>query len=258
MSVSMSRTMSVETLKAEIHSTHFELKINRPEKRNALNAPLMIKLTETLLEFKEKIKDQKHLVLTGEGSVFCAGADIHWMKSMADYSFEENKEDSKKLFNLFFTLYSFPLPVICLVQGAAFGGALGLLAASDYVFINKKTKLCFSEVKLGLSPAVISTFVLNRTTHPKSRALMLNGQVFDEQTAIEVGLAQGLLEEKDEWIKNLEQSGQEALIETKALLRAQALINPKDFKDFTIETISKLRLSDDAQTRMRVFLNKKG
>jgi len=249
--------MSTHTLKSEIHDTHFELTLNRPEKRNALDAPLMIELTETLLDFGQKVKGQKYLILKGEGSVFCSGADLNWMRSMADFSFEENTEDSEKLFNLFFALYSFPLPVICLVQGAAFGGAIGLLAASDFVFIEQNTKLCFSEVKLGLSPAVISTFVINRTAHPKSRSLMLSGQVFDETTAIEVGLAQGLMNEKDNLIESLEASGQEALIETKALLRNQAVVNPRDFKNFTIETISKLRLTDEAQSRMQAFLEKK-
>jgi len=176
--------MSSNKLKSEIFDTHFELTLNRPEKRNALDADLMIELTETILELGQKVKDQKYLIFKGEGSVFCAGADINWMKSMADFSFEENVEDSEKLYNLFFALYSFRLPVICLVQGAAFGGAIGLLAASDYVFIEKGTKLCFSEVKLGLSPAVISTFVINRTAHPKAKALMLSGQIFDENTAI--------------------------------------------------------------------------
>jgi methylglutaconyl-CoA hydratase len=250
--------MPDKTLLSEIHSTHFEIKLNRPEKRNALDADLMIELTETLLDFGQKVEDQKYLIFSGEGTVFCAGADINWMKSMADYSFEENKEDSEKLFNLFFALYSFPLPVISLVQGAAFGGALGLLAASDYVFIEKETKLCFSEVKLGLSPAVISTFVINRTNHPKAKSLMLSGEIFNEDTAIEVGLASGPMREKEGLVKSLEQAGREALVETKALLRAQALVNPRDFKNFTIETISKLRLSDEAQNRMKAFLDKKG
>ena len=250
--------MPIQTLYSKVHTSHFEIKLNRPDKRNALDASLMAEFTKTLLEFGQTIENQKYLVLSGEGSVFCAGADLNWMKSMANYSFEENKEDSEKLFNLFFALYSFPLPVICLVQGAAFGGALGLLAASDYVFIEKGTKLCFSEVKLGLSPAVISTFVLNRTTHPKSKALMLSGQTFDDKTAIEIGLAQGPLEEKKALIKNLEEAGYEALVETKTLLKTQALISPKDFKSLTIETISKLRLSDEAQSRMNAFLNKRG
>ena len=247
-----------QTLHAKTHDTHFEIKINRPEKRNALDVSLMLELTETLLDYGQQIEKQKYLVLSGEGSIFCAGADINWMKSMADYSFEENKEDSEKLFNLFFALYSFPLPVICLVQGAAFGGALGLISASDYVYVKKDTKLCFSEVKLGLSPAVISTFVLNRTAHPKAKAYMLSGQVFNENIALEIGLAQGMIGEEDKLIKNIEASGQEALIETKALLRIQAPINPRDFKNFTIETISKLRLSDEAQNRMKGFLDKKG
>jgi len=245
-----------QKLQSNIKPSYFELTINRPEKRNALDANLMTELTETLLDLGQKIIDQKYLILKGEGSVFCAGADINWMKSMADYSFEENKEDSEKLFNLFFALYSFPLPVVCLVQGAAFGGALGLVAASDYVFIDKGTKLCFSEVKLGLSPAVISTFILNRSSHPKSKALMLSGQVFNEKTAIEIGLALGPIEDSRELTKHLEASGQEALIETKALLRAQAHNNPRDFKNLTIETISKLRLSEEAQKRMKKFLER--
>lgn len=244
-----------KTLKLDIHTTHFVLTLNRAEKRNALDEELMTDLTETLLDLAQKIETQKYLVLQGEGSVFCAGADLNWMKSMADYSFEENKEDSEKLFNMFYALYSFPLPVVSLVQGAAFGGALGLVAASDFVFMDKGTKLCFSEVKLGLSPAVISTFILNKCSHPKAKSLMLNGQVFNEKTALDIGLSFGSIEESKELFKHLEASGQEALLETKALLRAQSK-NPRDYKNITIETISKLRLSDEAQKRMKAFLER--
>jgi len=243
----------MKNIKILENESFFELTLNRPEKRNALNEELMLELTESLKTLN--IEHQKYLVLTGEGHTFCSGADLNWMKSMAEFSFDENKKDSEKLFDLFNALYNFKLPVISLVKGAAFGGALGLIAASDFVFMEENTKLCFSEVKLGLSPAVISTFVLNKTNLLNS--YMLSGQLFSEKEALTSGLSNGYLEDFDGLTQSLMQSGQEALIETKTLLKKQRPLLPESYKDLTTETIAKLRLTDEAQKRMKSFLQKK-
>jgi methylglutaconyl-CoA hydratase len=243
----------MKNIKIEKNESFFKLTLNRPEKRNALNEELMLELTQNLKTLN--IEHQKYLVLTGEGHTFCSGADINWMKSMADFSFDENKKDSEKLFDLFNALYNFKLPVISLVKGAAFGGALGLIAASDFVFMDENTKLCFSEVKLGLSPAVISTFVLNKTNQLNS--YVLSGQLFSEKEALTCGLSNGYLEDFESLTQSLMQSGQEALIQTKVLLKKQNPLLPESYKDLTTETIAKLRITEEAQKRMKSFLNKK-
>ncbi len=242
------------------------LTLNRPEKHNAINVELMEEITKTLSYYKdnkEKLSNLKALVLTGNGKSFCAGADLNWMKSMVSFSFEENKADSLKLFNMFSSLYDFPLPIVTYAHGNVFGGGLGFLGASDYVIAEKNTKFCFSEVKLGLIPAVISSFILTKSSSSFTRALMTSGEVFTSSTAFHMGLIQKVdksvegVNALQDTLKNYYQNSSEALIQCKALLKKQESLNPHSFKVDCITAISQLRSSDEAQTRMNNFLSKK-
>lgn len=242
------------SVKVKTHDDHFQLILNRPEKRNALNEEMMSQIISSLNSFKENIKSQKYLLIEASGVSFCAGADLNWMKSMASYSLEENIEDSKKLFHLFNSVYEFPLPVVSVAKDHVFGGGLGLIAASDFVFMDENTKLCFSEVKLGLSPAVISSFVLGKC--PKAKTYMLSGELFGYKSAREMGLATNTLLELEPALKNLKQAGTQALIKTKKLIHMQASIKPLEHFENTVKVISELRVSDEAQKRMEKFLDK--
>ena len=242
-------------LKVKTHDDHFQLTLNRPEKRNALNEEMMAEIVSALNSFEKSLTSQKYLLLEGSGESFCAGADLNWMKSMASFGFKENVEDSKKLFQVFHSLYKFPLPVVAVAKGHIFGGGLGLIAASDFVFMDEETKLCFSEVKLGLSPAVISSFVLGKC--PKASTYMLSGELFDYKAAREMGLATDTLSALEGTLKNLNQASTEALIKTKNLQLMQAPLKPIEYLDMTVKVISELRVSDEAQKRMQKFLDKK-
>ena len=245
-------------LKISYSSDSITVSLNRPEKRNALDLELMSELTDFFIDLKENLKSFKYILLEGEGKSFCAGADLSWMKNMAQYSYEENLEDSKVLFNLFNSIYSCPLPVIVKAHGHVFGGGLGLLAAADLVVAEENTKFCFSEVKLGLAPAVISSFVVSKCNLAQAEFFMLSAEVFNEQQALNMGLVNTVFE-KERFKKitaSLESSSQEALVATKKLLKEQRLLKPTDFKDQTISVISKLRVSDEAQNRMNAFLSK--
>ncbi len=232
--------------------------LNSPEKRNALDSDLMNELTKIVVEKSKNIGDLKALVLSGEGKSFCAGADLNWMKEMVSYSEAENIEDSKKLFNLFNALYEFPLPVITKAQGHVYGGGLGLLAASDFVLADDKTKFCFSEVKLGLAPSVISSFVLSKCNNSLAQALMTSGIVFNTHKAFHLGLVNESLTDDSytNLISSITASGQEGLIATKKLCLDQRSLVPSSFKDLTVSVISKLRSSNEAQKRMNHFLDK--
>lgn len=234
------------------------ISLNNPEKHNALDVELMTELVENLTALKNDLGSLKALVLSGKGKSFCAGADLNWMREMVNYSLEENTTDSKKLYNLFHALYSFPLPVIVKAHGHVFGGGLGLLGAADYVLADDNTKFCFSEVKLGLAPSVISSFILSKCNPSHSQALMTSGLVFNKSTAYHFGLINDSLtkEKLKSVLKSYQESGQAGLIATKKLCLAQRAVQPEDFKELTIKTISDLRTTDEAQKRMTSFLNK--
>ncbi len=237
----------------------FYLSLNNPEKRNALDAEVMTEITKILNDLSKNLGSLKALVFSGEGKSFCAGADLNWMKEMADFSLEENITDSKKLYDLFYSIYSFPLPVIVKAHGHVFGGGLGLLAAADFVLAEDSTVYCFSEVKLGLAPSVISSFILSKCNPSQAQALMTSGLIFNNDTASKLGLVNMVLDEDNfnQVVKSYQGSGQEGLVATKKLCLAQRAVNPQDFKDLTVQTISSLRTTDEAQKRMTTFLQGK-
>ncbi len=163
-------------LKIETSGEFKIVKLNRPEVKNAFHPEMIAEITAAFTEFNMDSKI-KAVVIAGEGSVFCAGADLNWMQEMIKYSLAENQKDSEKLWQMFEAIQVCERPVIGIVHGAVFGGALGLMACCDYVFAEEKTQFCFSEVKLGLVPAVISSFVLKKVPDAFVRPLMLSAEV---------------------------------------------------------------------------------
>ena len=236
--------------------------LNRPEIRNAFN-PDMIKEITLVFKSLAKRKDIRCVVLTGEGKSFCAGADVNWMKEMVKYSLLQNKKDSEKLFDMFQAIYSCPLPVIAFAKGAAFGGALGLLACCDMVAVSEDCQFAFSEVKLGISPAVISHFVLQKTTLGQAMPWMLSGKTFSAKEAQWLGLAHIIC--KNEEISNYEiilaalfkETGVEAVQETKKLLQKMKGLSPAKAKLATTKVIAKRRASKEGQEGLKAFLEKR-
>lgn len=232
------------------------LYLNRPEVKNAFH-PEMI---EEITHFFRTIKNKKLIILKGEGSVFCAGADLNWMKSMVNYSFEENIQDSEKLWDMFEAIMNSSCVTVGIAHGAVFGGALGLLAACDYVFSESKTKFCFSEVKLGLAPAVISSFIQKKCSKSHARALMLSAEVFDTEKAILLGLVHKKFEnqlDESAIVDMFASNGIEGMYATKDLLN-QLAKNPawSEQKKLTTRVISERRMGPEAQARLKNFLTK--
>ncbi|MBT4762619.1 MAG: enoyl-CoA hydratase [Bdellovibrionaceae bacterium] len=251
----------MEYIKTEEENLFLKVILNRPEKRNAFHPQMIQEITE-VFNGASKNEELKGILLYGEGSSFCAGADLSWMKSMVDYSLEENREDSKKLHNMFAAIESCPLPVLCKAHGHVMGGALGLLAACDIVAVEEKTKFAFSEVQLGLVPAVISPFVLKKMSAAKAREFMITGERFDASEAIYSNLVHfsgdedevnEFLVKKMGWIQKAEQK---AIAATKNLLD-QLIIEkqPEQVKEITTKLIAERRVSDEAQARLRWFLD---
>jgi methylglutaconyl-CoA hydratase len=250
------------TITADTHDSALKIvELNKPKLKNAFNPEMISEITEA---FKQLSQDQsvRAVILKGLGTAFCAGADLNWMKSMVDFSFEQNIKDSEKLWEMFEAIAFCEAPVIGLVHGAAFGGALGLIAACDYVMADEATKYCFSEVKLGLSPAVISSFILRKCADAQVRPFMLNAEVFDSVTAQRMGLVHVIKNTNDGLTeaRKFSSLGLEATRETKKLLnnieKSKSEKSWSEQKKLTTTVISERRMSQEGQDRLKSFLNK--
>lgn len=238
------------------------VKLNRPEVRNAFNPEMIHEITQTFHEFNKR-HDLRAVVLQGEGKSFCAGADLNWMQEMVNFTFHQNREDSLKLFMMFEAIAKCALPVIGLVHGAAFGGALGLIAACDEVIAEEGTQFCFSEVKLGIAPAVISAFVAHKTVPGKIRPLMLSAVVFNAHIAQQAGLVTEVVPSGEghvavqKIIYNYKQGGYEAIRETKKLLNDLERMTWEQLRDRTSTLIAERRASSEGQEGLKAFLEKR-
>lgn len=233
--------------------------LNRPEVKNAFHPEMIQEITNFFIDESQN-KNTKLILLKGEGTAFCAGADLNWMKSMVDYSVEENRNDSKKLWAMFESIQSCTVPVVGIAHGAVFGGALGLLTCCDYVFAEEKTQFCFSEVKLGLAPAVISSFIARKIQDAFIRPLMLSAEIFKTSQALQIGLAQRSYSEKidlSEVVKVFSGNGLEAMRETKKLLNQLLVTSDNEQrKNLCAEVITDRRMSAEGQERLKKFLSK--
>lgn len=237
------------------------LALNRPEVHNAMNAELIAELTEVYKSFNDS--QVRVVVLTGNGKSFCAGADLNYMKGIAEYGHKENVEDGKRLANLFKSIYDCPIPTIALVHGSAFGGANGLLAASDIVIAEENTTFAFSEVKLGIAPATIAPFVIKRIGEFGAKELMMTGKRFKGKEAHKWNLVNHIYKSGEdenplnEILKQFESCAPGAVMETKKLITTILGKNIDEGIEFTSDLIAKLRASEEGQEGMAAFLEKR-
>src|SRR4051812_31360279 len=152
--------------------------LNRPELRNAFDDVLISRLHECFVDI-ENDKSVRVMILAGNGPAFCAGADLHWMKRMASYSYEQNLADAQGLAGMLAALDRLPKPTIARVHGPAFAGGTGLVAACDIAIGTAEARFCLSEAKLGLSPATISPYVLRSMGEREARRYFLTAEIFD-------------------------------------------------------------------------------
>lgn len=241
---------------------YYSVRLNRPDVRNAFNPEMIQKLTHVFRHIHHE-QNIRAVTIDGEGSVFCAGADLGWMQSLVNSSVDQNKLDAEKLHGLFHAIWNCDVPVVCTVQGAAFGGALGLMAVSDYVICDEKAQLCFSEVKLGIAPAVISEYLLKKCNLSHTSAWMLSGVPFTAREAEIAGLvhrvvpAHDLASEKEKFLKNIIEAGPQAVRSVKKLLREIPHIKDKEVMERTTSLIAYLRASEEGQEGLKSFLEKR-
>ena len=219
----------------------------RPERRNAFDAALITELTEAFAD----IGDARAVVLAGEGQSFCAGADVDWQRSAIDLSYEENVADALRLYRMCETIDHCPAPVIARVHGYALGGGSGLAACADVVIAAPDAVFGFSEVKLGIIPAVISPFVLPKIG-AHARRYFLTGERFDAATALRIGLIEEIADDLDgavdRVLAELLTAGPEAVREAKRLIR-----EPPAGEE-TAQIAARLRAGEEGQEGLRAFL----
>jgi methylglutaconyl-CoA hydratase len=222
----------------------------KPDRRNAFDAALIRELTQAFTD----VGDARAVVLAGEGESFCAGADVEWQRSAIDLSYEENIEDALRLFRMCEAIDTCPAPVVARVQGYALGGGSGLVACADVAIAARDATFGFSEVKLGIIPAVISPFVLPKIG-ANARRYFLTGERFDADTALRIGLAHELADDLDDAVDRvvgeLLSSGPEAVREAKRLIRE------RPGGEEAAQTAASLRSGDEGQEGLRAFLEKR-
>jgi methylglutaconyl-CoA hydratase len=231
----------------------------RPEARNALNAALISEVTRC---FEELAEDDgvRVVVLSGEGSAFCAGADVGYMRDTAGFSYEENLKDARRLADMFLAVDNLPKPVVAKVRGAAIGGGVGLVAAADVAVAEEGARFAFSEVRLGIAPATIAPFVVRKIGYSRARALFLTGERFDAPRARKIGLVHETVPEGDldpaveRVVAQLLQGGPAAQAAIKEALRQIEATEPMEALGIMTQLIAELRVGEEGQEGLGAFL----
>ena len=241
----------MSSLRIERERGILRVTIARPERRNAFDAELIAELTAAFGD----VGDARAIVLAGDGPSFCAGADVEWQRSAVDLSYDENVADALRLHRMLETMDACPAPVVARVQGFALGGGSGVVACADVVVAGPDAVFGFTEVRLGIIPAVISPFVLDRIGPGAARRYFLTGERFDAGTALRIGLVHELADDLDGAVErvldDLLAAGPEAIRAAKRLVRER----PEG--EATAHVAAALRTSPEGQEGLRAFLEKR-
>lgn len=236
--------------------------MRRPEAHNAFNPQLIADLRAAFTELSGDA-GLHAVILTGDGPSFSAGADLSMMKEAGALSPEQNLNDARSMAELFEIINTFPCPVIARVNGTAMGGGLGLVAVCDIVIAVEQARLAFSEVKLGIAPAVISPYVIRKIGETHARVLFVTGERFNAVRGREIGLVH-IVTAADELdaavaktVKELLSSAPNGLRACKKLALSVGTMDPETARNYTAETISTLRTGPEGQEGLQAFLEKR-
>jgi enoyl-CoA hydratase/carnithine racemase len=242
-------------IKVDRHGPVLRVQLNRPEVRNALNDDLIGALYQV---FTTVSTDIRAIILGGEGPAFCAGGDLDWMRKAAAYTEEENKRDAMLVSKLWAAVQNCHAFTLANVHGAAMGGGSGLVACCDMAIATEDSKFAFSEVKLGLIPATIGPFVVDKIGKGHARALFATGEVFSAQQAYEIGLVHEVVASKDKEalitkkLRNVLSAGPKAVAGSKKLV----LDMPLSYEE-TAARLAAFRASEEGQEGLAAFLEKR-
>jgi methylglutaconyl-CoA hydratase len=236
--------------------------LNRPDVRNAFNEQVIDEITRWAAEVAED-DEVRVAVLAGAGKAFCAGADLTWMSRMVSYTHDENVQDASTMAKMYASLDHLPIALIGRVHGAALGGGAGLVAVCDIVVAESQATFGFTEVKVGIVPAVISPYVLTKVGLSTARELFLTGMRFDAPRAREIGLVHAVAPEEQldacvgKYVSELLTAAPGAISTAKELLRKVWGRPVQDVTGITTDTIAARRVSEEGQEGMKAFLEKR-
>jgi len=241
------------------------LTLNRPDVRNAFNEHVIADLTAWAAQARDRAvrREIRVVVIGGAGKTFCAGADVTWMSKTVHYTEDENLRDATAMSGMFLALDELPVPVVGRIQGAALGGGAGLAAVCDIVVADQAAVFGFTEVKLGILPAVISPFAIAKIGRSAARELFLTGARFSAARAKEIGLVHAVVPAADldaavgRYVHELLAAGPEAVAAAKALIAAVWGRAAKDAMPMTAAAIAARRVSKEGQEGLRAFLEKR-
>lgn len=253
------------TLRVERDGGFARVTLARPEVRNAFNAALIEALRSTFEGLAGEAPERlRGVVLAGDGPTFSAGADVEWMRAAIGLGLEENERDASAMQAMFAAIDACPVPVIARVQGAALGGGMGLCAVSDIVVASADATFGFTETRLGIIPAVISTFVLPKIGESHARALFASGQRFDAARAQRIGLVHEVVADEpaldfrvEALLAELRAAGPTAGRAAKALVRTIGELGPAAARKLTPGLIARQRTSAEGQEGLTAFLEKR-
>ncbi|MBS0286767.1 MAG: enoyl-CoA hydratase/isomerase family protein [Proteobacteria bacterium] len=234
--------------------------LNRPTKHNAFDDSMIHALTQAFKQMEQN-PFVKIVLLKSSGKSFSAGADLEWMRRMAKFNVDENLRDAGALHELMHTIYYCTKPTVAMVQGNAYGGGVGLVACCNIAIASSNASFCFSEVKLGLIPAIISPYVINAIGPRFARAYFLSAESFDAQTALQLGLVYRVTQESElenvthELIKSLMNNGPQALKVVNAFMN-KLTIAP-EIANTTVQKLVEMRMSPEGQEGLSAFLEKR-
>jgi methylglutaconyl-CoA hydratase len=241
----------VGALRIEREGPLLRVTLARPERRNAFDAALISELTKAFAD----VDDARVVLLAGDGESFCAGADVDWQRSAIDLSYDENVEDALRLYRMLEAIDSCPAPVIGRIQGYALGGGSGLVCCTDVAVAEPGATFGFSEVKLGIVPAVISPFVFPRIGIAAARRYFLTGERFDTKAALRIGLVSEVTADLDAAVERL--VAEILTAGPEAARAAKQLIRDRPQAEAAARLAAKLRTAQEGQEGMRAFLDKR-
>lgn len=256
--------MTFTTIEIERHYKVSTIWLNRPERRNAFNE-VMIRELATAIQEEETRAEIRAIVLRGKGIVFCAGADLNWMRDVSKYGYEQNYRESQELAACFYAIYNCSKPTLAIVHGAAVGGGNGLLAACDFAFCEAETRFALAEVKLGLIPATIAPYIIRRVGEYNAKDIMLTGRQFTGAEAEQLKLVNKCFKDIHTTEAHLQSVIQQLMSSSpNAIHQCKKLINKIsdapltiDTLDYTTKMIAEIRSSQEGQEGMTAFLEKR-
>ncbi len=254
--------MTFEYVTWEVINKVGYITLNRPEKRNALNEDFVSELKEAFQLAKAE-SNCKVVILRSSGDVFCAGADLSYLKQLQSNSLEENIADSKHLMELFKTIYTFPKIVISMVSGPAIAGGCGLATVTDYCFAAIDSKFGYSEVKIGFVPAIVMVFLLRKIGEGKAKEILLSGEIFSAERAVNLGLINTAMDEdkleaftNDFANKLIKKTSGQSVAVIKDMMAKVPEMTLNEALDYAALSNAQMREKEDCKKGIDAFLNK--